>query len=118
MEGRSIGLDPTLRRRHQSFSLKTHLHRPFIAGFAMGGSQMSCLPAPVTLIPEPGKDYAMELQKVKISTFKAGCVIAVRQPGLYSWRKNADLHHRCIVRGRHHAGSQPRDTARYTTRRR
>ncbi|WP_426161315.1 hypothetical protein [Pseudomonas sp. PWP3-1] len=53
--------------------------KPFIAGFAMGGSQMSCFPAPVTLIPEPGKDYEMELQMVKISTFKAGCVIAVRQ---------------------------------------
>lgn len=33
----------------------------------------------VTLIPEPGKDYEMELQVIKISTFKAGCVIAVRQ---------------------------------------
>lgn len=53
--------------------------KPFIAGFAMGGSQMSCFPAPVTLVPEPGKDYEMELQMVKISTFKAGCVIAVRQ---------------------------------------
>ncbi|KGE65520.1 MULTISPECIES: hypothetical protein [Pseudomonas] len=53
--------------------------KPFIAGFAMGGSQMSCFPAPVTLIPEPGNDYEMELQMVKISTFKAGCVIAVRQ---------------------------------------
>lgn len=53
--------------------------KPFITGFAMGGSQMSCFPAPVTLIPEPGKDYEMELQMVKISTFKAGCVIAVRQ---------------------------------------
>lgn len=53
--------------------------KPFIAGFAMGGSQISCFPAPVTLIPEPGKDYEMELQMVKISTFKAGCVIAVRQ---------------------------------------
>lgn len=53
--------------------------KPFIAGFAMGGSQLSCFPAPVTLIPEPGKDYEMELQMMKISTFKAGCVIAVRQ---------------------------------------
>ncbi|WP_339416026.1 MULTISPECIES: hypothetical protein [unclassified Pseudomonas] len=53
--------------------------KPFIAGFAMGGSQMSCFPAPVTLIPEPGKDDEMELQMLKISTFKAGCVIAVRQ---------------------------------------
>lgn len=40
---------------------------------------MSCFPAPVTLVPEPGKDYEMELQPVKFSTFKAGCVIAVRQ---------------------------------------
>ncbi|WP_440093630.1 hypothetical protein ACTACL_07480 [Pseudomonas syringae] len=53
--------------------------KPFIAGFAMGGSQISCFPAPVTLIPEPGKDYEMELQIIKISTLKAGCVIAVRQ---------------------------------------
>lgn len=53
--------------------------KPFIAGFAMGGSQMSCFPAPVTLIPKPGEDYEMELQMLKISTFKAGCVIAVRQ---------------------------------------
>lgn len=53
--------------------------KPFIAGFAMGGSQISCFPAPVTLIPEPGKDYEMELQVIKISMFKAGCVIAVRQ---------------------------------------
>lgn len=45
----------------------------------MGGSQMSCFPAPVTLIPKPGEDYEMELQMLKISTFKAGCVIAVRQ---------------------------------------
>lgn len=58
--------------------------KPFIAGFAMGGSQMSCFPAPVTLIPEPGKDYEMELQMVKISTFKAGCVIAVRQLSVQS----------------------------------
>ena len=53
--------------------------KPFIAGFAMGGSQISCFPAPVTLIPEPGTDYEMELQVIKLSTFKAGCVIAVRQ---------------------------------------
>ncbi|WP_339436413.1 hypothetical protein [Pseudomonas sp. EL_65y_Pfl1_R32] len=53
--------------------------KPFTAGFAMGGSQMSCFPAPVTLIPEPGKDDEMELQMLKISTFKAGCVIALRQ---------------------------------------
>lgn len=53
--------------------------QPFIAGFAMGGSEVSCFPAPVTLIPEPGKDYEMVLKIVKISTFKAGCVIDVRQ---------------------------------------
>ncbi|WP_395611027.1 hypothetical protein [Pseudomonas sp. B22129] len=53
--------------------------KPFIAGFAMGGSQVSCFPAPVTLTPEPGKNYELELQVIKLSTFKAGCVIAVRQ---------------------------------------
>jgi hypothetical protein len=53
--------------------------KPFIAGFAMGGSQISCFPAPVTLVPEPGKDYEMELQVFKVSTLQAGCVIAVRQ---------------------------------------
>ncbi len=40
---------------------------------------MSCIPAPVTLIPEPGKNYEMECQIIKFSTFKAGCVLAVRE---------------------------------------
>ncbi|MEE4887892.1 hypothetical protein V2K64_03855 [Pseudomonas alliivorans] len=53
--------------------------KPLIAQIYMGGSQMSCVPAPVTLIPDPGKDYEMEFQIIKFSTFKAGCVLAVRE---------------------------------------
>lgn len=53
--------------------------KPLIAQIYMGGSQMSCIPAPVTLIPEPGKNYEMEFQIIKFSTFKAGCVLAVRE---------------------------------------
>lgn len=54
-------------------------NQPFIGTFSMGGSQISCWPKPVVFNPEPGQDYELEYQTVKISTFKAGCVIAVRK---------------------------------------
>ncbi|MGE8154209.1 hypothetical protein ACQKP5_23590 [Pseudomonas vancouverensis] len=52
-----------------------------LVAFAMGGGSVSCFPKPVTFVPEPGRDYELEYQFSKISTFKGGCIIAVRKIG-------------------------------------
>lgn len=53
-------------------------NQPVIAAFGMVGS-VSCSPNPVVFTPEPGQDYEMQFQIVKISTFKAGCIIQLHK---------------------------------------
>ena len=53
-------------------------NQPFIANFGMVGS-VSCSPRPVVFTPEPGQDYEMNFQIVKITTFKAGCIVQLRK---------------------------------------
>lgn len=54
-------------------------NKPFIAVFSMGGPSLYCVPKPVVFTPQPGESYELQYQPVGISTFKAGCIVAVRK---------------------------------------
>lgn len=54
-------------------------NKPLIAAFATGGGAYSCWPKPILFTPEPGHDYELQLEMLKISTFKSGCVIRARK---------------------------------------
>lgn len=53
-------------------------NQPFIVLLGMAGS-ISCSPKPMTFIPEPGQNYEVQFQFIKLSTFTSGCTIELRK---------------------------------------
>jgi hypothetical protein len=54
-------------------------NKPLIVSLLAWSSAVSCRPKPISFIPEPGHDYEFQLEMVKLSTFRGGCVIGARQ---------------------------------------
>lgn len=53
-------------------------NQPFLAVLYMAGS-ISCQPKTLSFTPEPGQNYEMDFQFIKLSTFTSGCTINLRK---------------------------------------
>ena len=54
-------------------------NQPLLVSLFSWSSAVSCRPTPISFTPEAGRDYEFQLEGVKISTFRGGCIIGARR---------------------------------------